>query len=249
MSASPAWRLRQALGPRGRRRVRALVDPLLRPVGSVGSVLTDGSDVVLTFDDGPDPRWTPELIDLLDRQGATATFFVLTDRARRHPGIVDRLLSAGHEVALHGADHTRLTTLAASEARRRIITSHAALEQQIGQRVRWFRPPYGSQSLATYAAARADGLDVVVWGPAAREWQDGTPQEVADRALVDARPGAVVLLHDGLWLPPGEPPPGFDRTEAFDRLLQGLRDVGSGGSSLQRLLVAGRPHRTAWFRP
>jgi peptidoglycan/xylan/chitin deacetylase (PgdA/CDA1 family) len=229
--------------------VRRVVDPLLRPVGSVGSVLTSAAAVVLTFDDGPDPRWTPPLLDLLDEAGATATFFVLTERARRHRGIVQRIAAAGHEVALHGEDHTRLTTLPLRAAQRSIVTSHDELEQLVGLSVRWFRPPYGAQSLATYAAARADGLQVVVWGPAARDWEEGTPDEVAARAMVGLRPGSVVLLHDGLWLPPGQAPPTFDRTESIRVLLASMGDAGLAGSSLGRLLASGRPRPTAWFRP
>ena len=98
-------------------------------------------------------------------------------------------------------------------------------------------------------AAAIVGLQVVVWGPAARDWEEGTPDEVAARAMVGLRPGSVVLLHDGLWLPPGQAPPTFDRTESIRVLLASMGDAGLAGSSLGRLLASGRPRPTAWFRP
>ena len=96
---------------RGVSYARGLVPSFL--TRSLGTFCVDTPDRVysLTYDDGPDPRTTPGVLDVLARHGATATFFVLSEPARRHPEIVRRIVEEGHELALHGKDHTSLLTL------------------------------------------------------------------------------------------------------------------------------------------
>ncbi len=243
------WRLRSRMSPSQRSRVRRFADAALRPVGSIASVRTTDPILGLTFDDGPDPRWTPPLLDLLDEHEVRATFFLLTYRARRHPELVRELVARGHEIGLHGDDHTRLTTLPVRDVARRIRVAKAELEQITGADVRWFRPAFGSQSIPIFLAIRRAGLDVVVWGPIAEDWIDGTPEEVAGRALHQLAPGAILLLHDAIEVPPGEPMPEFDRVAAFDVLLTGLRDMGYAAMPVGQLVRRGRVHRSAWFRP
>lgn len=232
-----------------RRRIRRTADVLLRRVGSVGAVAVSGRQVVLTFDDGPHPTRTPDLLDLLGSRSVTVTFFVLVSEARRHPDLVRRMVAEGHDVGLHGEDHSRLTTLSRREVRRRTRTARDDLERIAGVPVTVFRPPYGAQSLSSYLTVRTLGLDVVVWGPYAAEWEGGTPSQVAARAMRGMAPGAIVLLHDGLYLPDGQPDPDFDRTKAFSLLLDALTVNELMPTSLSGALRTGRVRRTAWFRP
>jgi len=162
------------LSPAARRRVRRATDRALAPIGSVRGVRTDEPVVALTYDDGPEPGETELVLDALAEAGAHATFFQLVYRAEQHPDLVRRVVAAGHEVALHGIDHTRLTTLPAADVARLVAAGKRRLEAVAGRPVRLFRPAYGSQTLRTYAAARRAGLDVVVWGPYAEDWRDGS---------------------------------------------------------------------------
>src|SRR5690606_31367339 len=111
---------------------------------------------------GPDPFVTPRLLDLLAANRASATFFVLTEHALRQPALIRRMLAEGHEVGLHADRHERLTAVSAAQLRRRLTEARHALESVTGREVRWFRPPYGAQSLTTYFVVRRCGLDVVV---------------------------------------------------------------------------------------
>jgi peptidoglycan/xylan/chitin deacetylase (PgdA/CDA1 family) len=239
------------LSPAARRRVRRATDRLLAPVGSVRAVRTGEPAVALSYDDGPEPAETDAVLRALAEAGATATFFQLVYRAERNPEIVGRVVAAGHEVALHGIDHTRLTTLPLAEVTRRLADGRRRLEAVAGRPVRLFRPAYGAQTLRTYAAARRSGLDVVVWGPYAQDWLDGPPAEVAARALARTGPGDVLLLHDGFEVPAGDrtPRPTFDRGEVTRALLAGLAERGLRATSVGALMATGRPWRTAWFRP
>jgi peptidoglycan/xylan/chitin deacetylase (PgdA/CDA1 family) len=244
-----AWKLRSRLTADGRKRVRWIVDPILSSVGSINGAAPPSHQVALTFDDGPDSTVTPQLLDLLRDRGVRGTFFVLTARAARHPDLVRRMVAEGHEIALHSDRHERLTEVPVLELRRRLSAARDLLQRVSDQPVRFFRPPFGAQSLPTYLAARACGLDVVVWGPHAEDWVQGTPEAVAARGLDGLKGGDVLLLHDGLVMPPGEVTPTFDRVRAFALILEGMADRGLRPTTVSDLTADGAARRTAWFRP
>lgn len=165
------------------------------PFGAVTG--TTGTSLVLTFDDGPDPDLTPRVLEVLARHDAGATFFVLLTRARRHPDLIRRTLSAGHEIGLHGPDHRSLPSYPYRAARRRTAAARRELEAITGQPVRWFRPPYGDQSTSSFLAVRRAGLQPVMWSATTWDWKDVSPAERREKALGTAAPGGIVLAHDG----------------------------------------------------
>ena len=148
-------RLRAAVPGSVRRAVWQAISPALRGISSVKGTTTEEPVVALTFDDGPDPETTPAVLELLARAGARATFFMLVDRAEAHPELVSETVGAGHEVGLHGLDHTRLTTLPPTEVYRRLRDGRDRLSRLVGAPIRLFRAPHGAQRVATVAAARA----------------------------------------------------------------------------------------------
>lgn len=244
LSRSVAGHLRPGM----RRAVRRVVDPVLAPVGSLNGVRTDEKVLGLTFDDGPDPVSTPAVLDALGRHGARATFFVLADRAEEHPDVVRATVAAGHEIGLHGPDHRRLPSVPYPDAW--LADGLRRVEAVAGTRVGSFRPPFGSQTFATWRAARRHGLEVVVWAADVADWL-GDPEVVVDLGLARARPGAIVLLHDAYASEPTAPEPGpdLDRAGVLDALLSGWRARGFRFESVAGLLRDRRPRRTAWFRP
>jgi peptidoglycan/xylan/chitin deacetylase (PgdA/CDA1 family) len=249
ISSTLAWRMRSMLSPTGRKRARRIVDRVLGPLSSISGLVEPSQWVALTFDDGPDAETTPRLLDLLKLRGVRATFFVLTEKALRHPDLIRRIVAEGHEIGLHADVHTRLTTIAMREAKRRLAAARDVLERVSGRPVRYFRPPFGAQSLATYFAARAARLEVVVWSQDAHDWVEGPPEEIAAFGLRNLEGGGILLLHDGLEIPAGEPIPTFDRIRAFTLILDGLAARGFGPVPVGHLLSTGTARRTAWFRP
>jgi peptidoglycan/xylan/chitin deacetylase (PgdA/CDA1 family) len=211
----------------------------LLPLSSAVRVDTDQPLVALTYDDGPSPEHTPGVLDELARRGVRATFFVLTDCAQAHPELVRRMLAEGHEVGLHGIDHTRLTTLPGREAARRIRDGRRRLEQVTGRPVTLYRPTYGAQRMVQFAAARMLGLDVVIWTVWAVDWEDAPAQAVADRAVGALHPGAIVLLHDTTDDTREEdtPRPTFSRAEVTRRILDGMVERGYHGIPAGELLA------------
>jgi peptidoglycan/xylan/chitin deacetylase (PgdA/CDA1 family) len=231
--------------------LRRLIHPLTAPIGSVRSVRPARDLVVLTYDDGPNPGGTEDVLAALADAGSTATFFILLGRARRHPGLLAEVIAAGHEIALHGIDHVRLTTLPAARVRRRTLDGKHELEDLAGRQIRWFRPPYGAQYPSTWAAIRSTGMESVVWSVAAADWQDDPVAEIAARAG-HTRAGSMLLLHDGYadatdGVDDG-PPPTFDRGELSRRILGDLAERGLTAASLGEALTTCAPVRRAWFR-
>lgn len=159
--------------------------------------------IALTIDDGPDPISTPAMLEALACANAHATFFLLLDRAEKHPALARSLVEAGHEVALHGPAHdARFTILPPSRGGAQLRAAADRLATLVGAPVRWFRPPFGAVSPRVYASAEAAGLPIA-W--CSIRTGDGGP--ASPRVILARCRGAVgtdiVLLHDG---------PGYART-------------------------------------
>ena len=222
-----------------------VIERLLRPFcGSIVAVRTPEKLIALTFDDGPDPEWTPRVLDALAAHGMRATFFLVGERAERHPELVERILAEGHEAGSHSWDHPSLPELAPAAAAEQIARTRAVLGSRDAGLL---RPPYGHQSLATWRLARAEGYRVVMWSIAAGDWRSDDGATLASRILAEAAPGAIVLLHDSLYT--CEEPEFRDREPTIAALgilaerLPGWRFV-----TVSDLLAQGRPELRYWSR-
>ena len=159
--------------------------------------LPGATGVALTFDDGPHPEGTPAILELLARHRATATFFVVGEQVRKRPALVARLRAQGHQVALHGDRHRLQLKLGRATLLDDLQRGTAAIEDAVGERPRWHRPPYGIYSPSGLAAARAAGLEPLLWSRWGKDWRGlTTPARIARRALRGLLPGDVILLHD-----------------------------------------------------
>jgi peptidoglycan/xylan/chitin deacetylase (PgdA/CDA1 family) len=176
--------------------------------------------LALTFDDGPDPATTPDVLNALRDAGVQATFFMVGERALAHPALARRVADEGHEVAVHGHRHrhawTRAPWAVVSDAR----LARRAVETATGRAVRYFRPPHGAYSLASLLALRVTGLTGAHWTVEAHDWHPGfTPDTVTRRVVEHAAPGAVVVMHDA-------GPGGHVAVRALPDLLGTLRQRG-----------------------
>jgi peptidoglycan/xylan/chitin deacetylase (PgdA/CDA1 family) len=178
---------------------------------------TEGREVWLTIDDGPDEKDTPRILDLLDRHRARATFFVVGERAARHPELVSEIVRRGNEVAHHTQSHPVGTFWCALPARVGWeLDECLAVLAKIGIRPRWFRAPVGIKNLFLRGALRERGLVCVGWSARGRDCLSRDPERVAARLLKRAEPGAILLMHEGASVDVRV------RVEALSRLLDGL---------------------------
>jgi Predicted xylanase/chitin deacetylase len=154
----------------------------------------DRPRVALTFDDGPDIA-TAELLALLGRHGARATFFVLGHKVGAREEVLRRALSEGHEVGNHSWNHhprgRALPDLA------QLACTNAAIRNATGRRPALFRAPYGQVSRGLSQAASSAGLLTIGWDVDAMDWSDPGSDEIVSRVLTTAQPGSILLLHDG----------------------------------------------------
>jgi peptidoglycan/xylan/chitin deacetylase (PgdA/CDA1 family) len=153
--------------------------------------------VALTFDDGPDPEYTPALLALLDDLRVTATFFLLGRMLAANPRLGKDLVAAGHEVGLHGWDHRVLMGRSPWSTDRDLVRGRDLIEDVTGQQVRWWRPPYGVLTSTSLASAYRLGLTPVLWTAWGKDWtSDCTAASVRATVARDLRPGGTILLHD-----------------------------------------------------
>lgn len=170
-----------------------------------------GASVALTFDDGPDPVWTPIVLRRLARLGARATFFVVAPRALRHPRLVRAMRDGGHAVELHCWDHVRHSVRTRDDVER---DTERALEALAGMGVapgRW-RTPWGDTAEWTAAVAGERGLALTGWTIDTHDWRGDTAERMLDAARPGLLPGGVVLLHDGIG-------PGATRADCLQTVL------------------------------
>jgi peptidoglycan/xylan/chitin deacetylase (PgdA/CDA1 family) len=147
--------------------------------------------VALTFDDGPDPRGTPAVLDALARVQAVATFFVLGERVEREPALLERVLAAGHDVQVHGHAHLRHT----EHTRETVEEDLERALDALPVRPTLWRLPYGEPAEFSEEIARKHGLTIVKWTVDSGDWRGDDADTMLAR--IEVRDGAIVLMHDG----------------------------------------------------
>jgi peptidoglycan/xylan/chitin deacetylase (PgdA/CDA1 family) len=166
----------------------------------------------LTFDDGPDPRWTPAILDALVASRARATFFVLGPHAAARPSLIARILDEGHAVGVHAHDHVRHTDLDAAAGAADLDRALATLER-LGVRPALWRTPWGVEAPWTRPAAAARGLRLVGWSADTHDWRGDAAATMLAAVAPAIDDGAIVLAHDGLG--PGATRAGCEQTVAL----------------------------------
>jgi peptidoglycan/xylan/chitin deacetylase (PgdA/CDA1 family) len=156
------------------------------------------SGVALTFDDGPDPDGTPLVLDALDAAGLRATFFVVGEQLMKHHALARDALARGHELGLHGFEHARYDSLPGRMAADDVARSIGTFEAAVGQRPRFFRPPYGLFNEAAYGACADLGLEPVYWSAWGLDWETIAAERIAEIVAPDLSDGAVIVLHDSV---------------------------------------------------
>jgi len=186
----------------------------------------------LTFDDGPDPEWTPRVLDALDREQVHGTFFLIGRRAQAATSVACRIAAAGHDLGNHTWSHPSLWRCGPARTEDEIVSGQAAIEDAAGAAPRFFRPPWGKTNLAMFATLRSLAMPCVFWTvqPEGRRAVD--PAEQARRGGARARPGAIFDLHDA----DGVPGAGRRLAAYLPELIARLRGQGYALVPLRELL-------------
>ena len=201
---------------------------------------TGRREVALTFDDGPDPRWTPALLDLLDARQQRATFFVIGSRAEPQCALLRDMVRRGHEIANHTWAHSFLTAFRHPIVlARELERTNALIVSATGVRPRWFRPPVGLTSPRVALGARLARQELVFWTASAR---DGVSRTTVDSALSRLEPalapGAILVLHDARIREPRDDDREPIARAVLARLLDRMDEVGLRSVTLSELCAA-----------
>ena len=169
---------------------------------------SDRSQVALTFDDGPHPEWTPQILDALDRACAKATFFVVGRNVAEHPRLLVEICRRGHEIGTHLFSHSRESVWDDARFDDEVARSRDLLEPLLGQPLKWLRFPYGAPGRQRPRAIRQKfGLETVHWTFSSLDGRLRRPDDILRRVAAGLRAGSIVLMHDALSDEGEVPPP------------------------------------------
>lgn len=160
-------------------------------------------ELALTFDDGPNPAWTPQLLDILAEHGVKATFFFVGKYVLAEPALTRSVLDAGHLLGNHTWSHPNLALCSAARIKDELSRTQEILQQTTGKPVRYFRPPFGARRPSVLRIARELGMTPVLWNAMTSDWKQPDGQAIAAQlaAKVDTLQqkgwAANIVLHDG----------------------------------------------------
>jgi peptidoglycan/xylan/chitin deacetylase (PgdA/CDA1 family) len=236
----------------GRAHAPLPTDPEKDQLGAVASTLAftpfvragggNAREIALTFDDGPGP-YTPQILSVLEHYHVKATFFVIGRMLRYFGATTARAIEDGDVIGDHTETHPMLAQLSAHEQKEELFEQILRVEVLGGKRPTLFRPPYGSFNATTLRQLKALHLLMVLWSADTGDYQQPGVPVIVERALAGAKPGAIILMHDG----------GGTRTqtiEALPLIIKGLRSRGYKLVSVPQLLLddpppAGQPLPTS----
>ncbi len=182
-----------------------------------------GKVVYFTFDDGPDPKWTPQILSVLASYDAHATFFALGSRVSEHPWLVQRAVSEGHSVQNHSWDHTNFTKIPVGQVLdQQLKPTIDAITSAGGVRPTCVRPPEGARNADVAVTIALSGEQIALWTLDSRDWTRPGTKAIVDNVLKGVGPGSIILMHDA-----GGP----DRSQTVAALKLLLANLSSRGYS------------------
>jgi peptidoglycan-N-acetylglucosamine deacetylase len=184
------------------------------------SASRESRKVALTFDDVPDPRFTPQVLDVLKRKHVHATFFVVGTRMLKHPDLLRRIHREGHDIGNHSYSHPDFSRIPLHKVQEQIIRAEQIAEKLVGFKPKLVRPPYGEIRSAQLDWAKQAGYTVVNWDVDSRDWRQLKADEVFRNVTSAVRPGSVILMHAG----GGDGQSLTGTVEALPRIIDWLRN-------------------------
>ncbi|MFZ3493175.1 polysaccharide deacetylase family protein [Streptomyces sp. 5.8] len=154
------------------------------------------SAMTLTFDDGPDPRYTPGILDTLARHGVRAMFFVCGEMAVDNKDLLRRMVAEGHVIGNHTWTHPQLTKISRPAMASEIGRTSEVVHQAVGTAPLWFRAPYGAWNRAAFEIGAELGMEPLAWTVDTLDWKEPGTTAIVSRVLKQAAPGVIVLNHD-----------------------------------------------------
>lgn len=211
---------------------RAMPLPIHAQTEVYRSVKTDSMKIALTFDDGPHPILTQEILDILDRYGVQATFFMVGVNVINYPDAARAVIRAGHEVGNHTYSHTHMKWLSRIEVEDELGRCEDALEELCEYRPHLFRPPEGAVNAYIENCSEDNDYTLVLWSLDTRDWENKNTEQIVDTVLSRINPGDIILMHDYIGRQSKTP-------EALEILLPRLIEQGFEPVTVSELIDVG----------
>lgn len=200
-----------------------------RAMGGCRSVRNDSMKIALTFDDGPHPYLTPQILDILEKYRVSATFFMVGVNVENYPETARMVIRAGHEVGNHTYSHGHLDRLPLHEVEEEIWRCEDALEELCEYRPHLFRPPEGAINSFVEHCSEENDYTLILWSLDTRDWENKNTELIVESVLSRIQPGDIVLMHDYIGRHSKTP-------EALDILIPKLLERGFEPVTVSRLL-------------
>ena len=225
----PTWESLERLVERGSGTSEPDTSPEPTPLPATAHGEAGEPIIYLTFDDGPHPTYTPQVLEVLARYDAIATFFVLGASVTSYPELAARIVEAGHDAENHTFDHASLDRVDRATFIAEVEDTDQAIEEATGGLVdpttSCLRPPYGAVDDQTNVLAAELGKDVILWDVDPQDWRRPGTAKIASHLIDNAHPGAVLLMHDG----------GGPRSQTVEALDVVLRELSTRGYTFDLL--------------
>lgn len=153
--------------------------------------------VALTFDDGPDPRYTSEILKILKRSKVKASFFLIATNVQKYPKLACQIAQEGHDIGNHSFNHGNLLVSRESALKKNVIKANEVITEITGIQPLMFRPPRGLYNKDMLKLVSDLGMKVVLWNLSSLDWRGTKPRKIAKIILEKARGGDIILFHDG----------------------------------------------------
>ena len=186
----------------------------------------DRMEIALSFDDGPHPRLTPIILDILEEYGIKATFFMVGENVEYYPEAARAVTEAGHEIANHTFSHRKFGRMSEEEMRREILSCQDALEAMDETAPRFIRPPEGEMSPVMRRVAGTLDFRIILWDVDTRDWAHTPPEEISKHIVDTVQAGDIILMHD--FIGHDSPTPEALRLVIPELLARGYRFVTVG---------------------
>lgn len=188
--------------------------------------------IALTFDDGPDGKYTPQVLDVLKSYQVPATFFLIGNRAEKHPEIVERIIAEGHVVGNHSWSHPDLRKISKERLHSEILRTEQVLQKITGLKTALIRPPYGFLSLPVLEEMKKMNYKVINWSVDSVDWRDQNVDQILKNTLPDVREESILLFHSA----GGEGQSMAATVEVLPELIETLRLMGYSFVTVDDLL-------------
>lgn len=152
--------------------------------------------IALTFDDGPHPRLTPQILDILKRYGVHATFFLVGENVYNYPGILERILAEGHEIGNHTYTHGHIENHNTVDLKKEIEACESIIYETADYKTKLMRPPRGILGKNIQRVAAQLDYNIVLWNIDTEDWAHTDPKVIADNVVNKVASGSIILMHD-----------------------------------------------------